>query len=123
MEVSIVNEQSQKLLLSEQMRQSLCVLGMSFQELTAYLTQAATENPILELLPPEAGGTEEEAFDAENNSGAEDWQENGEDAEFYCGCAKQTALEAYGIKRERFSDILREQLIGKTQDEQVLRCC
>ncbi len=123
MEVNIVNEQSQKLLLSEQMRQSLCVLGMSFQELTAYLTQAATENPMLELLPPEAGGTEEEAFDGENNSGAEDWQENGEEAEFYCGCAKQTALEAYGIKRERFSDMLREQLIGKTQDKQVLRCC
>lgn len=123
MDVTIVNEQAQKIMLSEQMRQSLFVLGMSFQELSTYLTQAAMENPMLELLSPELGDTEEETFDRENGSDVEDWQENGEETEFYCGCTKKIALETYGIKRELFSDILREQLIGKTRDEQALRCC
>lgn len=119
MEISLVNEQSQKLMLSEQMRQSLCVLGMSFQELTAYLTQAVTENPMLELLPPEDDGGAAGTSDADEV----DAQQDDCDVEYFSGCERKTALEAYGVKRELFSDLLREQFIGKTRDEQVLRCC
>lgn len=123
LELSITTEQSQKLLLSAQMRQSLAVLGMPLQELSAFLTQAASENPMLELLPSEPDDAEEEAFDRENEHVAEDLQEYGEERECYLGCSKQTALEAYGVKRERFTDLLREQLIGITRDEGVLRGC
>lgn len=119
MDVCIATEQSQKLMLSEQMRQSLCVLGMSFQELTAYLTQAVTENPMLELLPPENDGGAAGTSDADEV----DAQQDDCDVEYFSGCERKTALEAYGVKRELFSDLLREQLIGKTRDEQVLRCC
>ncbi len=106
-------------MLSEQMRQSLCVLGMSFQELTAYLTQATTENPMLELLPPEEDGL---AADSSYDDESDAWQHDC-DVEYFSGCERKTVLEAYGVKREQFSDLLREQFIGKTQDEQVLRCC
>ena len=68
MEISLVNEQSQKLMLSEQMRQSLCVLGMSYQELTAYLTQAVTVNPMLELLPPEDDDEAEGSSDCDGRA-------------------------------------------------------
>ena len=122
MDVCIATEQSQKLMLSEQMRQSLSVLGMSCQELTAYLSQAATDNPMLELMPPEDDDGIERLSDSDERMDAADAQDDGE-RECFSGCGQQTALEAYGVKKERFSDLLREQLIGKTQDEATLRCC
>ncbi len=123
MELLLANEQSQKLLLSAQMRQSLHILGMSMQDLTQFFTQAATDNPLLELLPPENEDTNENSSDCTERIDASELQDDDTETEYWSGSGRQIPMEAFGVKQERFSDLLREQLIGKKQEIGVLRCC
>ena len=117
---------SQKLVLTQNMRQSLDCLQLSAPELSEYVQEIALSNPLLDVqaptyyetqLPSEAAPSEREAPEVRE---ADSWQGvspgRGGDA--------QTDFTAYLVREKTFRDHLNEQ-IGqmKLVDDELLRLC
>ena len=117
---------AQKLVLTQNMRQSLDCLQLSAPELSEYVQEVALSNPLLDVqaptyyetqLPSEAAPSEREAPAIRE---ADAWQSFSPSA----GGDGQTDFNAYLVREKTFRDHLNEQ-IGqmKLVDDELLRLC
>ena len=117
---------AQKLVLTQNMRQSLDCLQLSAPELSEYVQEVALSNPLLDVqaptyyetqFPSEAAPSEREAPEIRE---ADAWQSFSPSA----GGDGQTDFTAYLVREKTFRDHLNEQ-IGqmKLVDDELLRLC
>ena len=124
MEIRQSQKQTQQLMLTQAMRQSLHILQMPLLELREYVTEAAAENPLLEVDCPEGEVAlepePEEAFEPDNPHNPEDfflsaeyWSAGGTRRRAEEGTSLDAGVLAdHSAREEKLSDVLNEQLLG-----------
>ncbi|MBQ5755186.1 MAG: RNA polymerase factor sigma-54 [Oscillospiraceae bacterium] len=123
MELQQSQRQTQQLMLTQAMRQSLHVLQLPLLELREYVTAAAAENPLLEVDCPEGAVAlepeREEAFEPDNPHNPEDffgfepgWKAGGPKRRSETPTALDAGELADGTGEESLQDVLNEQLLG-----------
>ena len=123
MEIRQSQKQTQQLMLTQAMRQSLHILQLPLLELREYVTEAAAENPLLEVDCPEGEVSlqpeREENFEADNPHNPEDFFLSAE--RWQAGGPKRRTDSADPLdageladqagREEKLSDVLNEQLL------------
>ena len=135
MEIRQSQKQTQQLMLTQAMRQSLHILQMPLLELREYVTEAAAENPLLEVDCPEGEVAlepePEEAFEPDNPHNPEDfflsaehWSAGGTRRRAEEGTSLDAgALADHSAREEKLSDVLNEQLLGLSLPEDTVEIC
>ena len=139
MEIRQSQKQTQQLMLTQAMRQSLHILQLPLLELREYVTEAAAENPLLEVDCPEGEVAlvpeREEGFEPDNPHNPEDFFGSAEPwaGHWQTGGSQRRADEGQPLdageladrsaREEKLSDVLNEQLLGLGLPRQTEEIC
>lgn len=135
MEIRQSQKQTQQLMLTQAMRQSLHILQMPLLELREYVAEAAAENPLLEVDCPEGEVAlepePEEAFEPDNPHNPEDfflsaehWSAAGTRRRAEEGASLDAGdLADHSAWEEKLSDVLNEQLLGLGLPKDTVEIC
>ena len=135
MEIRQSQKQTQQLMLTQAMRQSLHILQMPLLELREYVAEAAAENPLLEVDCPEGAVAlepePEEAFEPDNPHNPEDfflsaehWSAAGTRRRAEEGASLDAGdLADHSAWEEKLSDVLNEQLLGLGLPKDTVEIC
>ncbi len=124
-DIRIAREQTQRLSLSAEMKQSLEILAMSMEDLKALLENAAAENPMLEVVVQE---DEEDAWCDSlpievGNTRQDEEDDSDMPAEHKAGDGGALYDAMHYDHGESFNAMLAEQLAGKELAPQCLELC
>ena len=138
-EIRQSQKQTQQLMLTQAMRQSLHILQLPLLELREYVTEAAAENPLLEVDCPEGEVAlvpeREEGFEPDNPHNPEDFFGSAEPwaGHWQAGGSQRRADEEQPLdageladrsaREEKLSDVLNEQLLGLGLPRQTEEIC
>lgn len=117
-------EQTQKLIMTQSIQQSLRCLQMSSLELRDFLQEEALSNPLLEVEEQPLGELTPEAVDSSGAEWGEDLPIERREQLIWSSGESEADFTAYSSRPESFTDYLNGQLGQmKLPDDQTLACC